>query len=178
MSTNSSTVLDSLLRMDELARQIQSDEQVAAEHHGEWRGLAFMLNGQPVISATHEITEIIELPESITIVPDTPEWMVGLANFHGEVLPISDLQCFVGNPPVNRDYQSKVLVVKNHGRYTGFLVPSVTGFRYFPENKKQEYTPLGNLLDMYIYDLFEIDGESWPVINMAAVISNKRFLMN
>ena len=178
MTTYSSKVLDSLLKMDELAQQIQIDEQAAIEHVGEWRGLAFMLNGQPVISATDDITEIIELPESVTAVPGTPDWMIGLANFHGEVLPISDLQCFVGSPPVNRDYQSKILVVKNHGRYTGLLVPSVTGFRYFPEDEKQEYTPLDDLLDMFIYDVFDIDGEVWPVINMGALINDRRFLMN
>lgn len=177
MANYSSIVLDSLLRMNVLAQRVQGSEHLVSEHQDDWRGLSFMLRGREVTSASGEMTEIIEIPESITTVPDTPEWMVGLTNFHGEVLPISDLQCFVGGSPVARDYQSKILVIKNRGKYVGLMVPSVLGIRYFPKNNKRQYQALNDRLDLFIYDEFEFEEQVWPVVSMAAILADKQFLM-
>ncbi|MDF1644792.1 MAG: chemotaxis protein CheW [Pseudomonadales bacterium] len=177
MSNHSSIVLDSLLRMNERAQREQANDHLFSEHQDDWRALSFILRGRTVTAASGEMTEIIEIPESITMVPDTPEWMVGLTNFHGEVLPISDLQCFVGGSPIARDYQSKILVIKNRGKYVGLMVPSVLGIRYFPKNSKRQYQALDDRLDLFIYDEFEFEGQVWPVVSMAAILADKQFLM-
>ena len=37
---------------------------------------------------------------AVTVVPGTKDWMLGLANIRGELLPIVDLQRYIGGAPV------------------------------------------------------------------------------
>lgn len=177
MGDYASVVLDRLLLMDELAQQAQINQQSIVVHQNDWRGLSFTLCDRKLVADSNEMTEIIEVPELMTTVPDTPDWMLGLTNFHGEVLTVTDLQAFVGGSPVTQDYHSKILVVKNHGKYIGLMVPEVLGIRYFPRNSKREYEHLDNLLDRFIYHVFDLEEEIWPVMSMAGLLADKFFLM-
>ncbi len=172
-----STLIDSLLLMNEQAIKYKSDELNVSNKENNWRGLGFVVNGQQLVSVMNEITEIIDYPEFITTVPGTPSWMKGLTNIRGEVLPITDLQCFLGGTLVKADEQTKVLVIKNRGKYIGILVPCVLGIQYLPKFAKQKYKFLENQLDTFIYEIFHHENEVWPVVSMAALIAAPRFLM-
>jgi len=167
-----------MLKMDVLAQKVQQTEDLVVDHEEDWRGLSFVVGGRKIIASTSEITEIVEYPESMTVVPNTPDWMVGLAHFHGDVLTVSDLQCFLGGVPTTLDYQSKILVVKYLGKYFGFLVPSVLGLRYLPLDRKREYSPLDNIIDTFIYEVFDYQNQIWPVISFSSVLTDRRFMMD
>jgi len=60
-----------------------------------WEGVVFVLGEERFIASVSEIRELLTLPESITRVPGTRPWMMGVANIRGDLLPIVDLQRYL-----------------------------------------------------------------------------------
>ena len=177
MTTNASLVFDQLLRVDELAQEFDKNSTTHTQQDEQWRGIIFMLNGNQVISSTSEVSEIIEVPGSLTKVPNTAPWMMGLTNFHGESLPVTDLQHFVSGTATEQDYKCKVLVIRNRGKYLGLLVPAVLGLRHIPDEFRSDYVTLEDRLDVFIYEQFDFEDQILPLVNIAALIGDTEFLM-
>lgn len=175
-NNNISEVMDRLIRMEELARAREDRVPSATVKTEDWQGLAFILDGVRVISAMDEIRELLPYPEAVTLVPGTRDWMLGLANIRGELLPIVDLQHFIGGAPVVVSDQSRVLVIRNLGTSIGLLVSSVVGMRHLPVDKRIADTHFEGALGKYVYDVFSLEDGVWPVFSMAGLANDSRFM--
>lgn len=173
----SAEVMDQLIRMDDQARSRESRVPSATVKKEDWQGLAFILDGVRVISAMDEIRELLPYPEAVTLIPGTREWMLGLANVRGELLPIVDLQHFIGGAPVVVGEQSRVLVIRNLGTSIGLLVSSVIGMRHLPVDKRIADAHFEGALGKYVYDVFSLDDGVWPVFSMAGLANDNRFMV-
>jgi purine-binding chemotaxis protein CheW len=72
-----------------------------------------------------EVRQIIRLPK-ITRVPRMPEYVLGITNLRGEVLPLVDLSLRLGyGVPCSHGEDSRVIVVDKKGILTGLIVESV-----------------------------------------------------
>ncbi len=140
-----------------------------------WQGLAFMLDGMHVVAAMDEVRELIPYPESVTLVAGAKAWVVGLANVRGDILPIIDLQQFIGGEPVVANKKSRVLVIRNRGASTGLLVPTVRGMHHLPVDKLLRNAGFEGTMEKYIYDIFELEDYLWPVFSMAALFNDDEF---
>ncbi len=179
--TNSSHSLVSevLEKLAEYAsRSEQQEEKVPAAlvRDEDWQGLAFVVDGVKLVVAMEEVREILPYPESVTRVPGTKRWMLGLANVRGELLPIMDLQQFLGAPPVVINDRCRVMVIRNRGTSTGLLVPSVIGMRHLPLNQRVVDAEFEGMVGRYVYDIFSLEDGVWPVFSMAALAIDHRFL--
>ncbi len=173
------TVEAALGRLRDIERRSQKQESLVPSvvvKEEDWQGLAFTLDGVKVISAMTEVRELLPYPESVTRVPGTKSWMLGLANIRGELLSIVDLQQFVGGGAVAINEQCRVLVIRNKGMSTGLLVASVQGMRHLPVNKQITDAQFEGVLGRYVYDVFKLDDGIWPVFSMAALANDERFL--
>lgn len=142
----------------------------------DWQGLAFTLDGVRVVSAMDEIRELLSFPEGLTVVPGSKDWMLGLANVRGELLPIVDLQHFIGASPVVVGDQVRVLVIRNLGMSTGLLVSSVQGMRHLPVDKRIPDAEFEGAIGKYVYDVFGLEDGVWPVFSMAGLVNDKQFM--
>jgi len=142
----------------------------------DWQGLAFVLDGVRLVTAMEEVRELLPFPDTVTRVPGTQDWMLGLANVRGELLPIVDLQRFIGAAPVALNDRCRVLVIRNRGASTGLLVSSVIGMRHLPLERQIRDAEFDGLVGRYVYDVFEMDDGLWPVFSMAALANDERFM--
>ena len=142
----------------------------------DWQGLAFVLDGVKLVTAMDEVRELLPYPSDITGVPGTREWMLGLANVRGELLPIVDLQQFLGSAPVVINDRCRVLVIRNRGASTGLLVSTVMGMRHLPVDRQIPDAEFEGVLGQYVYDVFALEDGVWPVFSMAALANDERFL--
>ncbi len=71
------------------------------------------------------IQEIILVPEEINIVPKTPDYMEGMINLRGSVLPVIDMRKRLGLPYIERQENQRILVLNTQGVKMGFIVDSV-----------------------------------------------------
>ncbi|WP_456378365.1 chemotaxis protein CheW [Thiolapillus sp.] len=169
-------VLQRLAGADRRSRAQESLVPATMVKEEDWQGLAFVLDGVKVISAMNEIRELLPYPESVTRVPGTKNWMLGLANIRGELLPIIDLQQFIGGGVVAVNEQSRVLVIRNRGASTGLLVSTVIGMRHLPLSKQIADAHFDGSLGRYVYDVFGLDDGVWPVFSMAALANDEHFM--
>ncbi len=170
---------EALAKLAEYARRSERQEgKVPATmvKEEDWQGLAFVIDGVKLVTAMEEVRELLPYPESVTRVPGTKSWMLGLANVRGELLPIVDLQQFLGAPPVVINERCRVLVIRNRGTSTGLLVSSVIGMRHLPLNRQILDAEFEGVVGRYVYDVFGLEDGVWPVFSMAALANDERFL--
>lgn len=134
-----------------------------------WQGLSFVVSGVRVVSAMSEVTEMFRYPEVITRVPGASPWMLGVANIRGNLLPILDLQAYLGGKPAVPGKTTRVLVINQRGVQTGLVVSSVLGMRHFEEQQRVTNARVEGAIGAYVYDAFDINGEIWPVFSMLAL---------
>lgn len=140
-----------------------------------WDGLAYSIGGVRVVTAMSEIAEMLPYPESITQVPGAKPWMMGLSNIRGSLLPVIDLQVFLGAKAVVPSKLARMLVVRMRGLAAGLLVPSVQGMRHFSEEQRLSNARMKGALGEYVYDAFSIDGQIWPVLSYSALTADPDF---
>lgn len=71
------------------------------------------------------VQEIRRVPE-ITHVPRAPEFVEGVMNLRGAVIPVVDLRQRFGFPPAEQTRASRVVVLELGGQTTGVIVDAVT----------------------------------------------------
>ena len=77
--------------------------------------------GVPITS----LHEIVRVPE-ITAVPDAPDYLEGVINLRGKIVSVVDLRKRFGQPAVELDRRSRILVVEHRGRLAGMIVDSAS----------------------------------------------------
>jgi purine-binding chemotaxis protein CheW len=77
--------------------------------------------GVPIMS----VQEIVRVPETLTRVPRTPDFVEGVINLRGTVLPVIDQRSRLGLPLIERNDRQRIMVYMLGGLRTGFIVDSV-----------------------------------------------------
>lgn len=74
-----------------------------------------------------KVQEIIKMP-NITRVPNAPEFLEGIINLRGVVIPVIDFKKRFGVPDVgeNREAEKRIVVVDIRGKTIGLIVDKVT----------------------------------------------------
>ncbi len=85
---------------------------------------AFRVGDEEYVIDLRRIREIVQ-PVPVTAVPQAPEFVEGVIDLRGEVMPLVDVRRRLGLPPRPAGIRPKVLVVKVAGRVLGLLVDAV-----------------------------------------------------
>jgi len=71
------------------------------------------------------VREIIRVPE-ITAVPDAPDYVEGVINLRGRIIPVLDLRKRFGETQIQSDKKNRVVVVELERRAVGLIVNSAS----------------------------------------------------
>lgn len=140
-----------------------------------WEGVLFSISGMGVIAPLEEVKEILNYPDGVTRVPGTQAWMLGIANIRGTLLPLIDLQKFLGGAPVVIGRRSRVLVINHQGLYSGLLVGDVQGMRHFLERQRCVVPALPDTIRQFVQGAYETEGAIRPVFSMNLLAENSEF---
>jgi purine-binding chemotaxis protein CheW len=80
-----------------------------------------------------KVQEIIRMIE-ITQMPNSPEFVDGVINLRGRVIPVISLRKKLGLQRIEHDRNSRTIVVEICGRTVGFIVDSVSEVLRIPVN--------------------------------------------
>lgn len=86
--------------------------------------------GVPIAS----VQEIVRVPDQLAHVPKAPEFIEGVINLRGTVLPVVDQRRRFGLPPMDRNDRQRIMVFTINGMRTGFIVDSVTEVLKIPRH--------------------------------------------
>jgi len=178
LAENSMSAADAL----DLLAEIEKRGQHAAQRLPEsapitdvWDGLVFSVAGVRIVAAMNEVSEMLCYPDRITRVPGSKPWVLGLANVRSSLLPVVDLQVFLGGKAVTPTKGCRILVLRLRGLVVGLLVPSVQGMRHFNRKDRLPDTRVSGNLGAYVYEAFGLDDNVWPVLSMHALAADPEF---
>jgi purine-binding chemotaxis protein CheW len=80
-----------------------------------------------------KIQEIIRTM-AITKVPNSPDFVEGVINLRGRVIPVVDLRIKLGLPKKEYDNYTRIIVVEIMGKVIGFIVDSVSEVLRIPKS--------------------------------------------
>jgi len=142
----------------------------------EWIGVAVRIGGEPYLFARDEVREVLGLPAPLTRVPGASQWIMGIANVRGQVLPIVDLRRFLGagSTPLTRN--ARVVAVNHRDIPAGLLVDDVQGFRRFQEHGFDGTVPPTTLASApWLAGSFNLGNERVPVMSLRKLLEDPAF---
>ncbi len=104
-------------------------KMVQEENKVNHKFLAFFLNEKNYAFPILKVNEVIQLPE-ITPIPKTPNYMKGIMNLRGQILPIIDLRLALNMEEAEYGKETCVIIVKINSecneKLVGFVVDCVS----------------------------------------------------
>jgi twitching motility protein PilI len=140
-----------------------------------WSGIGFRIGDIVMITPLTQVNEILHYPK-LTLVPGTLPWLKGLANIRGTLLPIMDLQSFLGQPPIHLRPQSRIMVIQQDELSVGLLVDEVLGLHHFdPDNRINRIRKMDPAIKTYIRGAFQQDDKTWHLFDMTTLTEDPQF---
>jgi purine-binding chemotaxis protein CheW len=112
----------------------KNKQTIASESTRSDKFLTFFLAGEEYGIEILKVHEIIGLLP-ITRVPKTPEFMRGVINLRGKVIPIIDARVKFGMPAVEATNETCIIVVQIRGSDVGVIVDRVSEVLNIPEGE-------------------------------------------
>jgi twitching motility protein PilI len=166
-----------LKALEKRSRASVAQTEREAAPGNEWVGVAFRMGGETFLVAREETREVLGLPAGITRVPGAKNWVKGIANVRGQLLPMVDLRQFLGSGLTAPSRNTRVVVVNHREIPAGLLVDEVLGFRRFAENEfDSEPPPTVIRCDSFLAGAFRRGGEIWPVLSLKTLVESQQFL--
>lgn len=94
--------------------------------------VVFRLMNEEYGVAIDAVQEIVRVPDELTRVPKTPDFIEGVVNLRGTVLPVVDQRKRFGLPASERNDRQRIMVFTIGGVRTGFIVDSVSEVMRIP----------------------------------------------
>jgi twitching motility protein PilI len=141
-----------------------------------WSGIGFMLDGWRYLAAIGEVSEVLTVPR-YTRVPGTKDWMKGVANVRGRLLPIMDLLSYFKRTPNTMEQYRRLIVIDQSPVFSGLVVDDVLGMQHFPV---QDY--IGDVPDIpadlapFVQGAFRREGSLWTIFSLSRLVEDPAFL--
>ncbi len=165
-----------LAELERRGRAVSAQVSQESTTGREWVGVALRMAGDLYLVAREETREVLGLPPALTRVPGAKQWIKGLANVRGQLLPVIDLRHFLGSgtTPITRN--TRVVVVNHREIPAGLLVDEVLGFRRFAEGEfSGDAPPTVARCERYLAGAFRRGNEQWPVLSLRSVLESSAF---
>ncbi|HEV2611556.1 MAG TPA: chemotaxis protein CheW [Noviherbaspirillum sp.] len=156
----------------QLVERMQAVRSGAQEHASQ---LGVMIGQTKWLLNLREAGEIVSIG-SITEVPLTQDWFLGLTNVRGNLISVIDLAAFQGQPATPIDKDSRIVAFSSSLSFnSGLLVSRVMGLRNISEMELQG--PADGTATPWIAQRY-IDRESqvWTELNLSLIVQDPRFL--
>ena len=166
-----------LKELERRSRSVTSGNAPEAAAGQEWVGVAFRMGGETFLVAREETREVLGYPAVVTRIPGAKNWVKGLANIRGQLLPMLDLRQFLGSGSTTPGRNTRIVVANHREIPAGLIVDEVLGFRRFADPEfNPEPPPTVIRCDSYLAGAFRRGGEVWPVLSLKSLIESQSFL--
>lgn len=142
----------------------------------EWSGIGFRLGDLRLLAPLGEVVEVLTYP-GLSRVPRTRNWVRGIANVRGNLLPVMDLRGYLEGRATPMTRTTRVLVVNHGGVFSGLVVDEVLGLRHFLNEEQVPEPPVRDgAIAEYLRHGFRRKDEYWGVFSMHSLAESPQFL--
>ncbi len=121
-----------------------AEKKVTSAHEGKY--LTFVLGSEEYGIEIIKVREIIGIMD-ITNVPQTPDYMKGVINLRGKVIPVIDLRLKFSMVEEKYTQETCVIVVEVNNTHIGIIVDSVSEVQNINGSEIEEPPSLGQGID-------------------------------
>ena len=141
-----------------------------------WSGVGFSSGGLSMVAPMGEVTEILAIPP-YTRLPRVKNWVRGLANVRGRLLPLIELEGFWGGQ-LNADRRAhRVLIFDVDDSFFGLIVDVVYGMKHFAvETFIADPTGISERRRPYIEGTYVAHDGQWALLRAGRLIDDPAFL--
>jgi purine-binding chemotaxis protein CheW len=129
-----SAVREALNSIDQVQDESMSSNADKAGIEDDEQMVVFRLDREEFGVPIESVQEIVRVPEQLTHVPKSPDFVEGVINLRGAVLPVIDQRRRLGLPTIERTEQQRIMVFLFDGLRTGFIVDSVAEVLKVPKS--------------------------------------------
>lgn len=173
--TNSNSPIELLYNIEQLSIKAARGLPQRLDIKESWSGIGFRISGVNLVAPLQQVNEILHYPK-LTIVPGTKKWVKGVANVRGTLLPVMDLQGFLGKDSVRTSARSRVMVIRHGDLAVGLAADEVLGLVHFnEENQVTKVSEFDPSLRSFIQGAFHQDGQETLIFSMHALAGHPDF---
>ena len=131
------TPFEILARYQRLSLVHASESQDQLDAPGLWRGIGFRVGGRLLVTGIDEINELLAVP-TLTPVPGTQPWLLGVANVRGNLVPVIDFARFLFGERTQHSDRTRLLVVRQGSNNVALMVDEVFGQRTVDQEQRRD----------------------------------------
>jgi purine-binding chemotaxis protein CheW len=140
--------------------------------HGELLQLvSFHVGGEEFGLNILRVQEIIRV-QQLTRVPNSPDFVDGVINLRGKVIPVIALRKRFGLEDLPQDKQTRIVVVEVHGTVLGFIVDSVSEVLRIPADTVEPPPRLGKVEREYVSGVGKLDNRLLILLDVDQLMSD------
>lgn len=161
-----------LQRYDMEARQTHRD--LPRKIGSPWLGIELKIAGTPCLTPLKGIIEIFKA-KSLTRVPASVPWLLGVANLRGRLVPVTDIEYWLTGvkPLVTRP---RILVIEEASHCFGFYFAEVVGLqRLLSAEIQSEKSAVPSFLEPFVHQFLHYQDKSVPLIDFSRILSQDGF---
>lgn len=139
-------------------------------HSDDYELIAFCVGNQEFCLDIMKVREVRSWSEA-TVLPQTPNYIKGVINLRGVVLPIIDLALYLEMPEVKPKERNVVIVVQGSKSQIGILVESVSDILATSKNMIQSISDLPpSQTKKFVSGLLTVDGRMINLIALGGIL--------
>ena len=119
----------------------------------------FWINGQEYGVSIDDTQEITRVPEKLESVPSTPDYLKGIVNLRGTVLPVIDLRSRLGMPSSETSERQRIVVLTKDKQRTGFIVDGVAEVKTVVRQTIENAPSLSDMQSEFLNRLIKLNDE-------------------
>ncbi len=140
-----------------------------------WDGVGFSMGSTPMAAPLEQVREILT-HVTITRIPGAKEWVKGVSNVRGNLLPILDLKGFLSGKPSKMTKRSRILVIQHKGITAGLVVDEVLGMRHFITDEfSKDVSAADASYHKFLNGSYRQSGFCWVVFDIHKLVETPEF---
>lgn len=121
------------------------------------------------------VQEIIRMMQ-ITMVPRAPEFIEGVINLRGKVIPVINMRTRFNKPTLDQDSNTRIVVMELENKIVGFLVDGVSEVLRIPESTVEDPPPVvAGIGAEYIRGIGKLDNRLLILLNLDNLLGSIDF---
>ena len=172
---NPAQIVQLLQQMEAYSRAYAAPLPMEEDAKTTWSGIGFRIAEHHFVAPMEYVREIMKFP-ALSVVPGSKDWVRGIANIRGNLLPIFDLQGFLSKSPSAIKRETRVLSIAREKLAAGLIVDEIYGMKYFDQENYDAQMQHDVQWNEYFKGGYELDGDRWVVFNMSKLVESRDFL--
>jgi purine-binding chemotaxis protein CheW len=133
--------------------------------------VSFHIGGEEFGLDILRVQEIIRV-QQLTRVPNSPDFVDGVINLRGKVIPVVALRRRFGLEDLAHDKQTRIVVIEVKGTVLGFIVDSVSEVLRIPVDTVEPPPRLGKVEREYVSGVGKLDNRLLILLDVDRLMSD------